>query len=389
MSGTTDSGRESEDFGGLGRPTWAEINLGNLRHNLREVRHRLTRRAQLMAVVKADAYGHGAVKCARVLEDAGADWFGVALPEEGYELRAAGVRIPILCTGGFWRGQAQQLVANEITPAIFRPDMLEELHYQARDAGRIVECHLKIDTGMGRLGLRWDDLAALASFIKSFEWVRVTGLLTHFAAADASSPEFTQLQMVRFEHAYLTLTSLGFDLTYLHQANSAALHAYPEAQGTLSRAGAALYGLTRDVLAPATSATNLRPVMSLHSRIIMLKRVPARTSIGYGRSYKTQRESTIATIPVGYADGLPRQLSNRGQMLVRGRAVAVVGRISMDLTTIDVTDVPGVDLADEVVLLGSDGGSSILAEDIAATADTISYEIVSRISRRVPRYYRP
>jgi len=371
-----------------GRPTWAEVDLGRLCHNYQEIRRRLDPTVALMAVVKADAYGHGAARCARELEGVGAEWFGVALPEEGHELRAAGIRGRIFCLGGFWRGQAERLIADEITPAIFRPDMAAELEAAARDAGRVVECHLKIDTGMGRLGVRWDELALIAPVLSRLEHVRIPGLLTHFADADGRSPDFTRTQIDRFEEACRMLTGLGFDIRWRHLANSAGIHSYAQAQGTLARAGETLYGLVRDVLAPGVEPVDLRPVLSLHSRIILIKKVPAGTPIGYGRAFTTQRESLIATIPIGYADGLPRQLSNRGRVLVNGRTAPIVGRVGMDLTIVDVTDLADVQLGDEVVLLGGGAGESIRAEEIAQAAGTISYEIVTGISRRVPRQYR-
>ncbi|MFM8392642.1 MAG: alanine racemase [Acidobacteriota bacterium] len=369
------------------RPTWAQIDLANLRHNYRVLRQRLDPGAGLMAVLKANAYGHGAVECGRALEEIGVDWFGVALPEEGLQLRAGGIRGRIFCVGGFWEGQAAQLIAERITPAIFRLDMATELNEQARQAGQIVEYHLKVDTGMGRLGVRWDEVESFAAQLRSFDRIRLTGLLTHFASADDAAPEFTRLQIARYAEVLATLTSLGHEIRWRHLANSAGLHAFPEAHGTLARAGATLYGLVRDVLAPDHAPLDLRPVMSLHSRIILLKRVPAGTPLGYGGSFKTTRESLIATLPIGYADGVRRALSNCGLVLVGGRLVPIVGRVSMDLTIIDVTDAAGVGVGDEVVLLGDQGGERLCAEDLAATAGTISYEIVTGIGARVPRYY--
>lgn len=370
------------------RPTWAMVDLSNLCHNYRVLRQTLDPQSGLMAVLKANAYGHGAVECGRALEGIGADWFGVALPEEGHQLRAGGVRGHIFCVGGFWQGQAARLIADEITPAIFRLDMAEELNGQARLAGRIVEYHLKVDTGMGRLGVRWDDLHSFAAQLGRFDHLRLTGLLTHFAAADETTPDFTHIQIARYHETLAILTGLGHEIRWRHLANSAGVHAYPEAHGTLARTGATLYGLVRDVLAPHPAPLDLRPVMSLHSRIILLKRVPTGTPLGYGGSFRTSRESLIATIPIGYADGVRRALSNRGQVLVGGRFVPIVGRVSMDLTILDVTDHSTVAVGDEVVLLGEQGGERLLAEDLAGDAGTISYEIVTGIGARVPRYYR-
>lgn len=371
----------------LHRPTWAEISLSALTENYRTLKRQLTGNAQLMAVVKADAYGHGAVQCARVLESIGADWFGVALVEEGIELRRAGITRPVFCLGGFWRTQGELILAHDLTPALFRMDMAEELNARAVEAGRVVNFHLKVDTGMGRLGVPSSELAEFADALKRFEHLKLDGVLTHFADADGMEIGYTELQMRRFEDAVTTLRELGFDPTWRHAANSAGLHAYPQAHGNLARAGAAMYGLTRDVLTPRLEAPPLRPVMAWKSRIVMLKTVPAGTSLGYGCSFITSRESRIATLPVGYADGFRRSLSNKGQVLVRGRFVPVVGRVSMDLTIIDVTDVPAAELGDEAVLLGEQGGLAISAEDMAKLEDTISYEVMTGISARVPRLY--
>jgi alanine racemase len=373
-----------------GRPTWAGIDLGNLQSNYLEMRRQLTDGARLMAVLKANAYGHGAVECGRALAAVGADWFGVALPEEGHELRAAGLGGEIFCVGGFWQGQADRLIADRITPAIFRRDAAAELNDRAREAGRVVEYHLKVDTGMGRLGVPWDEVTDFADFLRTLSHVRLTGVLTHFADADGPERGFTLGQIERYQRVIAGLTGMGFDIRWRHLANSAGIHAYSEAHGTLARAGATLYGLVRDVLASDPAAPVLRPVMSLHSRIVMLKRVPAGTPLGYGCSFVTDRAgsgSLIATVPIGYADGLRRALSNCGRVLVKGQAVPIVGRVSMDLTIIDVTEVAAVETGDEVVLLGEQGGERILAEDLAEAAGTISYEVVTGISARVPRRY--
>lgn len=371
----------------LHRPTWAEVSLAALTENYRTLKRQLTGNAQLMAVVKADAYGHGAVQCARALESIGADWFGVALVEEGIELRQAGITRPVFCLGGFWRTQGELILAHDLTPALFRMDMAEELNARAVEAGRIVNFHLKVDTGMGRIGVPSSELAEFARALKRFEHLKLDGVQTHFAHADGMGTGYTELQMRRFEDAVTTLRELGFDPTWRHAANSAGLHAYPQAHGNLARAGAAMYGLTRDVLTPRLEAPPLCPVMSWKSRIVMLKTVPAETPLGYGCSFITSRESRIATLPVGYADGFRRALSNKGQVLVRGRFVPVVGRVSMDLTLVDVTDVPGVELGDEVALLGKQDSLKIVAEDLAEQVATISYEIVTGISARVPRQY--
>jgi alanine racemase len=369
------------------RPTWAEISLTALKHNYLTIKNHLTAGAQLMAVVKADAYGHGAVECSRALESIGADWFGVALVEEGVELRQAGIVRPIFCLGGFWRGQADDVVAHDLTVAVFRLDQAEELDAKAREAGRVANFHLKVDTGMGRLGLRLDDLAEFARSLSQFRHIKLDGVMTHFADADGDDPAYTDAQIARYDEAVRILRELGFNPSWRHLANSAGIHAYPQSHGNLARAGATLYGLSRDVLSSKLEPFDLRPVMSLHSRIVMLKTAPARASLGYGCTFTTERESRVATIPIGYADGLRRAHSNNGRVLVRGEFAPICGRVSMDLTIIDVTDVPDIAVGDEVILIGEQNGLRITAEDLAEQIGTISYEIVTEISARVPRVY--
>ncbi|MGH9833751.1 MAG: alanine racemase [Blastocatellia bacterium] len=369
------------------RPTWAEISLPALKHNYLTIKNHLTAGAQLMAVVKAGAYGHGAVECSRALESIGADWFGGALVEEGVELRRAGIVRPIFCLGGFWRGQAEDVVTHDLTVAVFRLDQAEELDAKAREAGRVVNFHLKVDTGMGRLGLRLDEVAEFARALKQFRSVKLDGVMTHFADADGSEPAYTEAQIARYDEAVRILRELGFNPSWRHLANSAGIHAYPQSHGNLARAGATLYGLSRDVLSSRLEPFDLRPVMSLHSRIVMLKAVPTGTSLGYGCAFTAERESRIATIPIGYADGLRRAHSNNGRTLVRGSFAPIVGRVSMDLTIIDVTDAPDVEVGDEVILIGEQRGLRIAAEDLAQQIGTISYEIVTGISARVPRVY--
>jgi alanine racemase len=369
------------------RPTWAEISLPALKHNYLTIRNHLSAPAQLMAVVKANAYGHGAVECTRALEEINADWFGVALVEEGIELRRTGITRPIFCLGGFWRGQAEDVVARDLTAAVYRLDQAEELNARAGALGRVVNFHLKVDTGMGRLGVRLDDLAEFARALRQFNHIKLDGVMTHFAAADSAATDYTERQIGRYEEAVEILRGLGLAPSWRHLANSAGIHAYPQSHGNLARVGAAMYGLTRDSLSPNLEPFDTRPVMSLHSRVVMLKTVPAGTPVGYGCAFTTARESRIATLPIGYADGLRRLHSNNGRVLLRGHFAPIVGRVSMDLTIIDVTDVPGAELGDEVILIGEQNGLRISAEDLAEQIGTISYEIVTGISARVPRVY--
>lgn len=370
------------------RPTWAEINLQALAENFHAVRARINSNVKIMSVVKADAYGHGAVECARRLAEEGADWFGVALPEEGIALREAGIDRPILCLGGFWAGQEQACLQHNLVPVVYRPDMIEALDRAARDRGVVMDAHLKIDTGMGRLGVRYDRAQEFAEAIGDYRNVRIDGFMTHFASADDPQQDcFTQEQLTRFREAVNLLRARGLNPTYEDCANSAATVAYPQSWGNMVRPGGVLYGLWRDILPPLEEPLTLRPVMSLHSRVMLLKWVRRGETLGYGCTFEASRDTLVATLPIGYNDGFPRALSNRGRVIVRGQFASVVGRISMDFTLVDVTDVAGVRLNDRVTLLGEEGGLLLPVEDMARTVGTLSYEITCSISHRVPRFY--
>lgn len=339
-----------------------------------------------MAVVKADAYGHGSVECSRRLEHEGAEWFGVALPEEGVELRDAGIEKPILCFGN-WPGQEQMMLRKRLTPVVYQLDRLAAFDRAAAEAGEKLKVHIKLDTGMGRIGLLAENAAEFAGEIKRFNHIEVDGLMTHFASADEIVSELTDLQMRRFADAVSAFHAQGFRPTYLDMANSPGAVVHPASRSTMVRIGGLLYGLGGDVLPRGFVGPELRPVMSLQTQISFLKQVPAGTTIGYGATFTTESESLIATLPIGYHDGYPRSLSNKGKVLINGQFAPVVGRVSMDWTTVDVTDVPEVKVGDAVMLIGSQGDSSITVEDIAAAANTISYEITCGISNRVPRKY--
>lgn len=373
------------------RPTWAEIDLNHLAANFKQVKQRVGPVARVMAVVKANAYGHGAVACARRLVSEGADWFGVALPEEGIDLRSAGITQPVLCLGGFWPGQAAACIQHQLTPVVYRLEMLEALNQVALNAGVVADVHVKVDTGMGRLGIRFDELSEFVAALERFRNVRIDGIMSHLAAADdATCQPLTRDQIQRFEDAVVVFRDHGYRPTHLHLANSAGVYGHRDAWGNMVRPGGVLYGLWRDVLPPSINDPELLPVMSLLTRISLLKWVPPGETIGYGCTFEASRRSLIATLPVGYHDGYMRGLSNRSHVIVRGMYAPVVGRISMDLTLIDVTNVSGVEVDDQVTLLGWDRQNAelkIVAEDLARIVGTLSYEVTCGISERVPRIY--
>jgi alanine racemase len=370
------------------RPTYAQINLENLIFNLRSSREFIGREVRYMAVVKADAYGHGAIECSRALEEEGVDWFGVALVEEAVELREAGITKPILCLGGFFPGQETLLFDNSITPVVFDLEQAKILDEAAQRYQKTIAIHIKIDTGMGRLGVWWDEAANFAGTLKNLANLELEGLMTHFASADnPADNDFTNSQIDRFYKAVDIFRSVGYSPRLIDLANSPGAVGHPQSRGDMVRLGGILYGLGGDVLPPGIPKPELRPVMSLHSTIAQLKRVPKGETLGYGRTFTTRRDSIIASIPIGYHDGYRRGLSNKARVIINGTSAPVVGRISMDWTIVDVTDVPKTRIGDQVILIGSDGDHAIAAEDLARILDTISYEITCGVNKRVRRHY--
>ena len=373
--------RVSASVSSAERPTAAEIDLVALSHNYREV-VRLARGRHVLAVVKAQAYGHGAVPVARRLVEDGAHMLGVATVEEGCELRASGIAAPILVMGPLFPEQAGTIVSHGLTPVLYSPALARALSQAAVQGSKTVAVHVKIDTGMGRIGLPPEEAVRFVGGLASFPGIVPEGLMTHFADADLREKAFAKLQMDRFEAVIDSLREKGIDVPLRHAANSAAVLEYDRALLTMVRPGLMLYGY--DPLERRGSA-DLRPVLSWRTRIAYVKRVAAGTPVSYGRTFVTSRQSLIATIPVGYADGFGRSLSNRGEALVGGRRVPVAGRVCMDMTMLDVTDVPGVEEGDEVVLIGAQGGERITADDLAAQSGTIAYEVLCAIGGRVPR----
>jgi len=376
----------SESF--VNRPTRAEINLDNLAFNFHSVKRFVGEDLAVMAIVKADGYGHGAVRCARRLEAEGADWFGVALLEEGLELRENSIKAPILCLGGFWAGQEKALLGNNITPVIYQTETADLLNRAAREKNIIADVHVKVDTGMGRIGVRFDEVKEFLEKLREFKDLRIDGLMTHFATADnLLENDYTNEQINKFKQTVAIFESKGFNPTYQDLANSPGAVAHQNSRGNMVRIGGILYGLGGDVLPEGIVKPELKPVLSLHTRIALLKRVPSGETLGYSRTFTTEKNSLIATVPIGYQDGYRRSLSNISRAIVNGIYVPVVGRISMDWTILDVTEVRDVKVDDEVILIGESGALKVSAEELARQTNTISYEITCGINRRVPRKY--
>lgn len=367
------------------RPTHAEVDLGAIAHNVRELK-RLTRpETGFMAVVKANGYGHGAVPVAQAALAAGAGWLGVAVVEEGIQLRQAGIAAPILVLGPILPEQAPVAVAQHLRVALFDLELARALSAAARSTGRTARVHLKIDTGMGRVGVRPAEAAALARTVAELPGIEVEGVFTHFASADEPDPGPTRIQIGRFEEALAAIARAGVQPRIRHACNSAGLMRFPEAHYDLVRAGIALYGLAPDP--SLTWPVRLWPAMTLRSRVTMVKSLEPGETVSYGRTWQAAGGERVATVPVGYADGYRRLFSNRFAALIGGRRCPVVGRVCMDQTLFLLPPDLEVEPGDEVVLLGRQGEEAITADDWARELDTINYEVVCLVGQRVPRVY--
>ena len=369
------------------RPTRAEIDLDALAFNMHSVRRFVGEDVDCMAVVKANAYGHGAVECSRRLKAENIKWLAVATVEEGVELREAGIDGPILILGGFWQGQEESVLRHALTPAISTLNQAERLDAASAKSSSRQKIHIKIDTGMGRIGFRYQDVTEIVGRFAALQNLEIEGLMSHFAVADDLNSAFSQIQLARFGECVEAFREKGINPRYIDMANSPGAVAIAESRFRLVRLGGVLYGLGGDVLPAGIETPELRPVMSVRSKIGMIKRIEKGESVGYGRTFIAGRDMLIATVPIGYHDGFRRALSNRGQMIVRGKYAPVIGRVSMDWTTIDVTEIPDAAVGDEVTIIGTDGDARILAEDLSSIVDTISYEITCGIGPRVPRIY--
>jgi alanine racemase len=368
-----------------GRPTLCYIDLDALRWNLRQIREKVGPDVKILSMVKANAYGHGAPATALTLAAEGSDAFGVATLEEAVELRGAGIRQPILVLAGTFLEQLDQIFANNLTPVVHDVHGLRRLDDAVASRGTRLGVHLKVDTGMGRIGLLPAEIDSWLPELKKLRGLKIGGVFSHFSHAESVEGHYTRKQLELFHNVVSRLRSEHILPPLVHFANSAATITLPSAYFSMVRPGLMLYG----VYPSPNLATqiSLKPALSWMTRILQLKKIPAGSSISYGQTFITKRESLIATLPIGYADGYSRLLSNRGEVLVKEKRAPVVGRVCMDLTMIDVTDIRGVTEGDEVTLLGRQGNAEISADEMAAWANTISYEILTSIGARVPRVY--
>jgi alanine racemase len=366
-----------------------------LRQNFRVVQQHVGPDVTICAIVKADAYGHGAVECSIALEGEGAKWLGVTSLDEAIPLRDAGVNARILLMTGFWRGEEEEIVRLGLTPTVWESWQIEALE----KAGARLEVsehpvHLKVDTGMGRLGVNLKDLPAVCALLKTSPHLLLEGFSTHLASSEVLDAPSSEAQLKDFEKAQRIVRQAGLQPALMHAANTSAVISRRESWHTMIRPGLALYGYYlpferagREVSGSAWRL-NVKPVLTWKTRILSVRHAEAHEALGYGGTYVTKSPARIAVLPVGYADGLNRGLSAGGRIIVREHYAPIVGRISMDLTLADVTGIPGVDVGDEVILLGSSDGLSVSAREHADLANTIPYEILCAISKRVPRRYK-
>jgi alanine racemase len=369
------------------RDTWTEISLDNFKDNFFQFRQFVHQHAKIMAVVKADGYGHGAVEIAKAAILSGADYLGVALLDEALQLREAGLSNPILILGYTPARSVQEAILQNITLTVFDDDVLDEIIIQSSRLRKTAAIHLKIDTGMSRIGISSDEEAVLlAKKAGSAPYVYLEGVFTHFANADSDDTTYTYTQFQRFLSVVACLEREQIQVPLKHCCNSAATMKFPELHLDMVRIGIALYGLY-----PDSSLKNhliqLRQAMSFKTKISAVKKVPAAQPISYGCTWKPERESIIATLPLGYADGLSRLLSNRGQVLVHGQKAAITGRVCMDQTMIDATDLENCSVGDEVTIFGQSRSTFQSVDQLAALMGTINYEVVCLIGKRVPRVY--
>lgn len=365
---------------------YADIDLNAIKHNIFEIRKHTAANVKIMPVIKADGYGHGAVMVAKALDDY-VDYFSVAIYEEAMELRRAGVKKPILILGYVSPCYYAELIENNITLTVFRLDMAEKISSAAVSVNRTAKIHIKVDTGMTRLGFDVDGASTdIVKEISALPNIEIEGVFTHFATADEANPDYSNKQFSLFTEFTEKLEKMGINVPIKHICNSAGILQFPERHLDMVRAGILTYGLYPSDFVDK-SKLSLKPALSLKTHVVNIRKVSKGTSISYGRTYTPDRDIVVATIPVGYADGYPRVLSNRGRVLIKGKYAPIIGRICMDQIMVDITSIPGTEIDDSVTLIGYDGDKYISADEIASLSGTINYEIICQIGKRIPRNY--
>ncbi|KXS40108.1 MULTISPECIES: alanine racemase [unclassified Candidatus Frackibacter] len=368
------------------RPAWLEIDLDAIAQNAREIKNYIGSEVELMAVVKANAYGHGAVEVAKTALNNGADRLAVALLKEGKELRLAGIKVPILILSPIYSSQIQELVEYNLTPTIFTLEMAKAISKYGSQIEEEIDIHIKVDTGMGRIGVLTNDAFKLIKEVNKLPYINIEGVFSHLAIADElEGQEYTHQQINRFSDLIKEIKKEGIEVPIRHLANSAATFEYPKSRFDMVRTGISLYGLPPSP--EITTELNLQSALEWKAKLAYVKELPPEYSISYGCTYTTTDFTKVGTIPLGYSDGYPRLLSNQGDVLIKGRRRKILGRVCMDQLMIEVTGISDLDLESEVVLIGKSGSDEITVTELASKIGTINYEVVSQISSRVTRIY--
>ena len=365
----------------------AEVNLDAIKHNYKQIRNHVPHEVEIMAIVKADAYGHGAVEVSKLLQEEGVNRFAVAIAKEGEELRSQGITSPILILGYTPRADIKTLIENNLTQTVFSYEMAKTLSDEAGKLGKTINIHIKVDTGMGRIGfLSSPQSVEEVKMISQLPHLNMEGIFTHFSTADEEDIAYTRKQWHIFEGFLQELRGVGIELPVIHAANSAAIMCHSYTDLNVVRPGIILYGYYPSEYLKG-KMIDIIPAMTLKTQVVHIKELPERHYIGYGRTYYTHQKTKVATIPVGYADGYSRRLGNVGKVLIRGQYAPIIGNICMDQFMVDVTNIDDVTVEDEVVLFGKQGENEISVEEIAAQLGTINYEIICMIGKRVLRIY--
>lgn len=368
------------------RPTIAEVDLDALAYNLSLFRKKIPNNIELMVVVKADAYGHGAVPVVKHLKTLGVSYFAVAFLDEAIELRQEGIQEPILVLGYTPESAIETAYKYNVDITIFAKEAVDQIHLIGNNLRKKMNVHIKVDTGMGRLGIFPNDLKSFINYLQKTPWIKLEGINTHFATADEKDKTFTLKQYDKFIQAINQLEIIK-DIPFIHVSNSAAMIDLPNLNQTMSRLGISLYGQlpSNDV---NLLANELKPVMSIKTKVVYIKKIIPGETVSYGATFTAKRDTLVATLPIGYADGLTRKLSNKGHVLVHGKRAPIIGTVCMDQTMIDITDIPMTNVGDEVVIYGFQGNQYVSFDENAQLLDTINYELLTLLSKRIPRVYR-
>ncbi|GAN32385.1 MAG: alanine racemase [Candidatus Brocadia sp. AMX2] len=367
------------------RPAWVEIDLNALSHNVSAIKKMVGPQVKIMGIVKADAYGHGDYEVSRVLLNHGVEMLGIAILEEGIQLRNKGIEAPLFLLGGIFEDQIDAVIQYNLIPAVYDLKLAEALSKRAHYYNRVINAHVYVDTGMGSIGVKYDGAVEFIRSLQAMKNLFIGGIYTHCSCSDEKESVFTNLQIKRFKDVLAALGAIMADIPLKHMANSGAIIGHPDAYFTMVRPGLSLYGLYPSE--EVSRNIGIRPVMSFKTRVIHIKDMKPGDVVGYSGTYRVTKPTRVATLPFGYDDGYNRLLSSKGKVIIRGTQASIIGRVCMDQCFVDVTNIKGVSVGDEVVVYGSQGQETISIESVAKQLNTIPYEVTCAVSKRVPRIY--